>query len=294
MTIEREGGDASETEVDDLGEGQDEQEGQDGEQDEQEGRDGDDPDPKKAAKDLEKRVHNHVGQVARERSRRRAAEARAQELEARISDIERRTGGGQRQEDELLALIGQLPDNEDDPVGDIAALKRALKLYRQREVENEGQTAQQRAMEREVGKVRTAMTESEEDFSVEHPDYFDAAKFYREARVEELKDAGYSGQRLDSKLADDLFGVVRMSLESGQDPAERVYALAARRGFKPGAKRADKNLDKLKSAQESGVRPVARQAGNSLGWNDVAKLDGAARDKAWAKLRERELSRGKA
>jgi hypothetical protein len=244
----------------------------------------------KKAKELEKRVHNHVGQVARERSRRRAAEARAQEYEARIAELERRTGG-QTREDELLALIGALPDTEDDPVGDIANLKRALKLYRAREVEQYGQAEQQRALEHQVTKLRSAMSESEEDFATDHADYYDAATFYRKARTEELRDAGYSGRYLDQKLADDLFGVVRMSLESGQDPAERVYALAAKRGFRAGGKAADRNLDKLKSATETGVRPVGRQTGGTLSWGDVAKLDGPQRDKAWAKLRARETAR---
>jgi hypothetical protein len=244
----------------------------------------------KEAAEAAKRTQ-HAGQVRREKAKRLAAEARSAELEQRIADIERRTGG-RTNEDDLLALIGSLPDTEDDPVGDIAALKRALKMYRQREVEAHGQSQQQQAFEREVGKLRSAMNEAEEDFAIDKPDYFEAAAFYRKARVEELREAGYGGQHLDRKLADDLFGVVRMALESGQDPAERVYALAGRRGFKPGMKAADKALDKLGAAAATGARPVARQPGGSLSWGDVAKLDGPARDKAWAKLREREKTRG--
>jgi alkylated DNA nucleotide flippase Atl1 len=137
------------------------------------------------------------------------------------------------------------------------------------------------------------MRESEEDFAVDHPDYLDAATHYRTQREEELKDAGYTGAFLQRKLADDLFGVVRMALESGQDPAERVYALAQKRGFKVGQKAADGKLGKLAAASDA-----ARSAGGGnrangavLSWGDVAKLDGAARDKAWAKLRERERGR---
>ena len=243
------------------------------------------------AKADETRARN-AGQARRERAKRVAAESRAAELEGRLADLERRTGG-RTNEDDLLSLIGSLADNEDDPVGDIAALKKALKLYRQREVEQHGQSEQQRAIEREVTKLRTSMNDAEEDFAIDHPDYYEAAKFYRAQRVEELKEAGYAGQHLDRKLADDLFGVVRMSLESGSDPAERVYALASRRGFKPGMAKADKALDKLGAAASTGLRPTARQAAGSLSWGDVAKLDGAARDKAWAKLREREKAASK-
>ena len=280
---------------------------EEGEERESEGEDQENPDSEggegeedsdaaavaKAAQAEARRREQHAGQVRRERRARAAAEARNEELQARIADLERRAGAG-RGEDELLTLIRGLAENEDDPVGDIQALKRALKLYGAREAEATGQSQQQAAIEREVGKLRGAMTDAEEDFAIDNPDYYEAAKHYRDSRVEELRDAGYSGRYLDQKLADDLFGVVRMALESGQDPAERVYALAARRGFKPGAKKANDNLDKLGRAAESGVRPVARQPGGALSWGDVAKLDGAARDKAWAKLREREMKRGRA
>jgi hypothetical protein len=292
MSGEREGDgeDRLEPDVGDADEGQDQGQDDFGQDD-----GGDDAEEKaakaKEAAEAAKRTQ-HVGQVRRERAKRLAAEARSAELEQRFGELERRVGG-RSNEDELLALIGQLPDTEDDPVGDIAALKRALKLYRDREVAAYGQSQQQAALEREVGKLRVAMSDAEEDFATEKPDYYDAAAFYRKARTDELREAGYGGAHLDRKLADDLFGVVRMALESGQDPAERVYALAGRRGFKPGMKAADKALDKLGAAAATGARPVARQAGGGLSWGDVAKLDGVARDKAWAKLREREKARSR-
>ena len=278
----------SDTDTGDGDEGQDEgldTEGEDQEQPEE----GDDGEPQKPAEDWQKRAHNHAGQAARERSKRRAAEARAADLESRLEKLEK--SGGAPREDELLALIASLPDSEDDPVGDIAAVKRALKLYRDREVQSGQQSEQQQAIERQVNKLRGAMNESEEDFAIEHADYYEAATHYRNARIEELKEAGYSGKYLDQKLADDLFGVVRMALDSGQDPAERVYALSQKRGFRPGMKAANGKLDKLQSAAATGMRPVAQGANGTLSWGDVAKLDGPARDKAFAKLREREMNR---
>jgi hypothetical protein len=239
--------------------------------------------------DWEKRAHGNAGQAARERSRRQAAERRSQELEARLETLERRSGGGN--ENELLALIAQLRDDDEDPVGDIASVKRALKLYRAREVQSEEQQRAQSHVQRQVDALRNTMADAEADFTLDHPDYKDAAAFYREARAEELKEAGYSGEQLMQKLADDLFGMVRTSFSTGLDPAERVYALARKRGFKPGGKAADRKLEAFDRAAGTGVRPQARAAAGVLSWGDVAKLDGAARDKAWAKLRERELAR---
>jgi hypothetical protein len=255
-----------------------------------EGEAEDGEEPRKKTEDWEKRAHNAAGQAAREKSRRRAAERRAEELSTRVERLER-TGGGDQ--DQLLELIGQLSDDEEDPIGDIARVKQALRVFRARQLQDLADDNQYRTVSRQIETLRSAMHESEEDFTQDHPDYLDAAAHYRKERVAELKDAGYSGAYLDRKLADDLFGVVRMAIESGQDPAERVYALAQKRGFKAGAKQANGKLDKLQAAADAGARATPGQRVNgALTWGDVAKLDGAARDKAWAKLRERETARG--
>ena len=261
-----------------------------GEEEEADGEGEDAPKARKPSDDWEKKAHNQAGRAARERSRRVAAEKRASDLEGRLEALEK-GGGSAADRDDLLDLIASLPDTEDDPVGDIAGVKKALKLFRQRQVAEAGQTAEQRQIEKQVTALRDAMVEAEDDFKADHPDYTDAANFYRKARVDELTDAGYTGRNLDRKLADDLFGVVRMAIEAGLDPAERVYALAKRRGFKTGGKAADAKLDALRRSAETGIKPTGRPAAGVLSWSDVAKLDGAARDKAFAKLRERETAR---
>lgn len=238
--------------------------------------------------DWEKRAHSHAGQAARERSKRQAAERRNAELESRLEALEKRSGGG---DDELLALIGGLPDDDEDPVGDIAAVKRALKLFRQREIGSAEESRAQQKASREVQALQEAMSDAEADFAVDHPDYKEAAAFYRTQRSEELTELGYSGEALMAKLAQDLFGLVRTAFSSGLDPAEKVYGLAVKRGFRAGGGVADKKLAALQRASESGVRPTGRPAAGVLSWGDVAKLDGAARDKAWDALRKRETAR---
>jgi hypothetical protein len=259
------------------------QENQGGESQEDEEDDG----AKKAqAADWEKRAHNHAGQAARERSKRQAAERKAADLEARLEKLEK--SGGGMSEDQLLAVIGGLSDADDDPIGDIAKVKQALKLFRAQQLADSQESEAQAVVERQVESLKTAMLEFEGDFALDHADYHQAAQFYRKSRLEELQDAGYAGRNLERKLADDLFGVVRMSLEAGLDPAERVYGLAKKRGFKAKGGPAEARVDAVSRANETGVRVNGRQAGGQLSWGDVAKLDGAARDKAWAKLRERE------
>jgi hypothetical protein len=254
---------------------------------EPEGEEGEDkPAPKPV--DWEKRAHSHAGQAARERSRRQAAERRATDLETRLDRLERNGGGDA---DELLTLIGHLREDDEDPIGDIAAVKRALKLYRQREVGSVEESRAQQHATRQVEAIKGAMSDAETDFAIDFPDYREAAQFYRKERADELQELGYSGDALMAKLSQDLFGLVQTSFNAGLDPAERVYKLAVKRGFKAGGKQADKKLDALDRAGQSGIRPQARASANTLSWGDVAKLDGAAREKAWAKLREREKAK---
>lgn len=265
-------------------------EDQDPAADEAEGEGEEEPAPKRKPRDPEAELHNLKGQNARERSRRRAAEARARDVEERLARVESSRGGKDTDADELLEIIGSLRDDEEDPVGDIAAVKKALKAFRARQLADVEQTGRQKALEQQFQKLNDAMRESEADFVQDFPDYNDAAAFYRKQRVEELEDAGYSGAALQRKLADDLYGVVRMAIDSGHDPAERVYALAKRRGFKANASAADKKVDVLRRAAEAGRKPGSGTAGTRqvMSWADVAKLDGPARDKAYAQLRERE------
>jgi len=277
-----EGVETEETEV----ETQPEEVEEDGAPDDEEGEERR-PAPKPV--DWEKRAHSHAGQAARERSRRQAEQRRNAELEARLEQLERQRGADSG--DELLTLIGHLSDDDEDPISDIQAVKRALKLFRQREVQGtEEQRAQQRA-NREVETLRTAMVDAEADFAADHPDYNEAASFYRKARAEELQEMGYGGDELMQKLSQELFSFVRTAFQGGHDPAERVYNLAVKRGFKAGGAVANKKLDALDRVGATGVRPQARPAAGVLSWGDVAKLDGAARDKAFAKLRERERMR---
>jgi hypothetical protein len=244
--------------------------------------------PPAKAVDYEKKAHSYAGQAARERSRRQAAERRSAELEGRLEALESRAGGNR---DELIELIASLPQTEDDPVGDILRVKNALRMYAQREYTGTIESREQAKAVRQIETLKSAMADAENDYVAEQPDYRDAAAFYRKERAEELAEQGYTGDALTNKLAQDLFGLVQTSFSAGLDPAERVYKLAVKRGFKAGGKQADKKLDAFDRAAASGIRPQARGQANVLSWGDVAKLDGAARDKAWAALRKREMSR---
>lgn len=246
--------------------------------------------PEVKATDWEKKAHDKEGQAARERSKRRALEKTNREMSERLERLEAKGGG---EANKLADILKELREDDDDPISDLAGLKKLARLLNEREEAETQQDRTQRERQRAVQTIVSTMEDHEADFTADHPDYKDAAKHYRDARREELEEIGYSGNELQSALANDLFGVVRRAIDSGKDPAEAVYNLAKKRGFAAGTDATAKKLAKIGEAAASGQRPSGgKTGGGTLSWGDVSKLKGAARDAAWDKLRQAERRAG--
>lgn len=214
-----------------------------------------------------------------------------QKLTQRLEALER---GGSKGKDAPLdpaALAAALRDDDDDPIGDIQAVKQLAKLL-------VGQTETERQSERQAGErqralqtVSSTMKEYEDDFRELNPDYDKAAKHFMDARAEELRDTGLTGQDLVTAMQNDFAGIVSRSVAAGKDPAEIIYNMAARRGFK-----LDSAAAKLQKVA-SGQAHARSLAGGSSPQGvptaaDVSKLRGAAFDAAFEKLRAAERKRG--
>jgi hypothetical protein len=241
------------------------------------------------ATDWEKQAHDKAGLAAKERSRRRAAERQNAELLSRIEQIEARTSG--KQSDDIADLVAALRDDDDEPITDLAQIKKVLKTFIARQADDDKAEGERQNYIKSTRAVSEGMSAFEADFAEEHPDYYKAATFYRQQRVAELEDLGYVGARLNQKLASELFGLTNDVMKSGRDPAEAVYNMAKRRGFASGKAAATDKLQKLQRASATAGGPRGKGADNGLTWGEVAKLKGPARDKAFEKLRARELGK---
>jgi hypothetical protein len=245
---------------------------------------------KARAVDWEKQAHDKAGLAAKERSRRRAVERQNAELIERLERVEARTAGSQA--DDIAELVAALRDDDDEPITDLAQIKRVLKTFIARQAEDDKAEGERQAYVKNARSVANGMEAAEADFAEDHPDYYKAATFYRQQRTQELEDLGYVGNRLSQKLATELFGLAGEVMKSGRDPAEVIYGMAKRRGFAAGKDAATAKLQKLQAAGATASGPRGKGADNGLSWESVAKLSGAARDAAFAKLRKRELGRG--
>jgi hypothetical protein len=210
------------------------------------------------------------------------------ELISRIEALEVR---GQPTGDDLNSLVASLRDDDDEPITDINQIKRVLKTFIARQDAEAKAETERQTYAKQTRNITDGMSAFEQDFADEHPDYYKAAAFYRSERTAELEDLGYVGARLTQKLAEDLFGLTLDVMRGGRDPAEVVYGLAKKRGFASGRDAANAKLQKLQQAGSSASTPRGRGVDNGLSWTEVAKLKGEARDKAFAKLRARELGK---
>lgn len=157
------------------------------------------------------------------------ARQRQRELEEQLEKARATT---QPDTDELLELIGALRDDDEDPIEDIAGLKKALKLFKSRqEAEREQertQTQQQTAMQR----FRTSVAEAEAEFREDAPDYDDAQAYFKESLKAELTDLGLEGDELSAEFHRQVMSVAQQALQRGKNPAQVVYEIAKRRGYK--------------------------------------------------------------
>ena len=251
----------------------------------------DDEEPAEKAVDWQKRAIDKEGLAAKERARRRAAEQRARDLEERLQRLEQRETP--KTENDLLSIISELRDDDEDPITDLAQVKRALKAFRDaqsQETEQETRAQQERA---QITRIATLMNEAEADFAEDHPDYPDAVEHFKKARREEFEDMGYSGDALMQALQRDFLELTARSIQGGRDPAEVVYNLAKKRGFQSGKAQAEDKLRKISAAAAAGKTPTGGQNGERrITVDSLNKLKGAAYDAAFKKFAEQERRAG--
>lgn len=234
---------------------------------------------------LEKLAKDKDGMARAERQKRRDAEARAEALEARLAALE-----GKKAPEALD--FSTLKSVEEDPIGNIEAMRKLAEQMTAQQKEAQTQTAQQQQFQQ----INNRMQSYEVDFLADNPDYNEAAAHFRESRKAELEDMGYAGAELQAALTNDLVGLAVRSMQSGKDPAEVVYNLAKKRGFGVETPKKVDEPNKTLQAVERGQKAAkslssagAKTGDGELTVEGVTKLEGAAFDAALAKLKKQAM-----
>lgn len=176
-----------------------------------------------APEELDKRYRQAQAALREERQKRREAEERAAKAQPAQSEA-----------DELMEAIAALRDDDEDPIEDIATVKKALKIFRERQEAERTQEVQSREQQSAFQRFSSHVTDSEAEFREENPDYDDAQTYFKKTLRAELEGLGLDGEELDQEFTRQVLGVAQKAIEKGKSPAEVVYNVAKLRGYKTG------------------------------------------------------------
>lgn len=213
--------------------------------------------------------------------------ARNRDLEARIEKIVQHFSQPPKPQEKL-------PDPEQDPLGHTVAQIRALQdqvktLSDRFQQGTEAQTQAQQ-LQAFVGHVKTL----KDEFVKQAPDYYDAYNFVKDIRVQDLKDLGLQQDQINQILMKEELNISQTALQQGRNPAEVIYNVAKRYGYKakaqtPPAEPANKietikkGLEASKGVKGSGVKnQVSHMNLKEMGEEDLDKV--IEDDALWNKI----------
>jgi hypothetical protein len=239
--------------------------------------------------------------LRQERDRRRAAEAKAAQLEATFQQlVARMSGGGQ------LAPQGRVGRDEPDleeivetqPIDALKRLVRTVKDYERSAAETEALEARQRELQQRDQNVRAVVTraleDDEADFAEETPDYPQAAEFFVGSRLEELMATGLSRPEAAQAVHFEILQTTARLARAGGSPAEAIYKLAQKRGYRAAGTSAKQQFDAMRAGQAAAKSAGAGGRSGARGGvtlSDLANLRGEAFDRAYAKLQRQMTGR---
>jgi hypothetical protein len=179
-----------------------------------------------------------LGALHEERERRKEI-ARALEQE-RVANAERN-------------LVPEQPQQPVDPLDRIARVEQWAQ-------QREQQERQAYEIEQQKQGFYKAVSQKEAEFSKEHPDYYEAVEYAKQARVQELQILGYADEQISNILINDLEMISGDALRRGKNPAETFYNFAKHRGFA-----GPKPVEKPAAAEKLSTIAAGQAAGKSLG-----------------------------
>lgn len=138
------------------------------------------------------------------------------------------------------------PDPDKDIFGAVKHLTQEQQLTRQH-LEQQYRQAQQA---QQWNQVFGWASDQEAQFKKTAPDYDDALKHLRSARMDELRDLGYNENQVRYALDNDERQLILQARQANRNPAEMAYAIAKRRGFVKKDSLTEK-LDTIEAGQQT-------------------------------------------
>lgn len=210
---------------------------------------------------------------------------RRKKMQAELDDIKRRNEAMEARFGQLMERFKpQAPDLQQDPVGHLSHRLNELgqevqqqRDYRQR---NEAQIAQQQQWQQFLNAYGAAS----QQFTQSQPDYVKAHSALMTAMIADYQALGYDQAQATQMANQQEVQIAAKAFQDGVNPAERVYRLAQRRGYKleaapvdPAAKLAVIEQGQRKSPEFSpggaGRPKLTLEAVAAMSDEDFGKLD---------------------
>jgi hypothetical protein len=239
---------------------------------------------KAAAKDDdEKPPKGYVkhGALHEERERRKETEKRLAELQEKWVRVDER----------LRSLNDKpsIPNPDEDPIGYQRYQQEQLQRNLQTTTQQLDERFKQQANEIESLRQRTYIDTQERLFSAKNPDYLSALEHFTKTRSEMLEEMGIEETERQAMLQQELGHLVNQALRANRNPAEAVYNMAKRFGYKGNGKDPAEKLDTVQKGMDTSKS--LGQAGGHGAKELTAESLAEMSDEDFAKISEKDFRR---
>lgn len=199
--------------------------------------------PELTVEELRERHRQKAAALREERAARQSRDARIAELEAENARLKQGRGAapaadaqpdGEEDDGSFDLESFEIPDPREDPQGAFLAMSRVAAALLQERRETALQTRTQQAQTQGLQQLQQTFSAAEKEYAGVQPDYYDAVKHLREARLEELKFFGKTGPEAQRIFAGEIVQLVQAAMQTQDHPAHIIYEMAKRRGFAGG------------------------------------------------------------
>jgi hypothetical protein len=198
----------------------------------------------KAEKDKPPKGYVEHGAFHEERKRRKETEQRLAELQEKWVRLDERV----RASTEKPQAI---PNPEEDPIGYQHYQQQELRQNLEKTTRNLDERFQQQANELQALRLRAFIDSQERAFSSKTPDYQQALEFFAKTRGEMLEEMGMEHEERNAVVQQELQHFVTQALRAQRNPAESVYNMAKRMGYKQSSKDPGEKLDTLQKGLDT-------------------------------------------
>ena len=228
--------------------------------------------------------HVPLAELLEERGRRKEAQARLEEMEARLANLQQQAQ--QYFAQQQAPPEPEVPAYEADPLEHLRVQQERLNQTLQL---TQRQMAEQEMARRQAAQwqqMRDGVQAAEQAFVAQRADYYDAVNFLRDQRTAQYKAAGVPEGHIHALLQRDAVTLAQTAASLGRSPAQFAYETALGMQYRPkgSAPGAEDVARKAAAAPKSlgGASGRSDEATPSL--DDVSKMSDKEFNKVFDKL----------